>query len=89
MNFSMETVHLLRQEITEPSSLHQMGPLGLSRTSDTTNALYGGAYSSPNFVLVGASGKVIRSSDGTSWTSPSLDSLTTDNIFGFARGGTT
>ena len=38
---------------------------------------------------MGASGKVIRSSDSTSWTTVSLDSLTTGNIWGIARGGNT
>ena len=70
-----------------------MEPLGIIRTSGTTNNLYGGAYTASNdsgnseFALVGASGKLLSSSDGTSWTSVSLTSLTTGNIFGIVRGG--
>ena len=39
-------------------------------------------------VVVGESGKIVTSSDGTSWDTVSFSSLTTD-IWGIARGGTT
>ncbi len=40
-------------------------------------------------MLVGASGKIINSSDGTSWETISPSTVTTGSIFGIARGGTT
>ena len=69
------------------------GTTWTSRTSGTTNTLYGGAYYNAGgyrgFTLVGSSGKTIYSSDnGTSWTAWAAPSMTTD-IFGFVRGGTT
>ena len=67
-----------------------------SRTSGTTNALYGGTYTDSNedgvkeFVLVGASGKILSSKDdGASWSSVSLTSMTTGNVLGIVRGGKT
>ena len=40
-------------------------------------------------MLVGASGKIINSSDGTSWQTISPSSVTTGNIFGIARVSST
>ena len=67
-----------------------------SRSSSTTNNLYGGVYTdsasdgNKNFILVGASGKVLSSnSTYTSWTPIDLSSISTGNLFGIARGGTT
>ena len=64
-----------------------------SRTSNTTNALYGGTFieyenGNKQHVLVGASGKIIYSSNYTSWSSYVASSATA-NIFGVDRGGTT
>ena len=67
-----------------------------SRTSGTTNALYGGTYTASNvdgvkeFILVGGFGTILSSKDdGASWTTISLTNLTTGTIWGIARGGTT
>ena len=67
-----------------------------SRTSGTTNALYGGTYTASNvdgvkeFALVGGFGTILSSKDdGASWTTISLTNLTTGTIWGIARGGTT
>ena len=66
-----------------------------SRSSSTTNNLYGGVYTdtdssgSKTFILVGASGKVLGSNTTyTSWTPIDLSSLSTGNLFGIARGST-
>ena len=64
-----------------------------SRTSNTTNNFYGGAFieyenGNKQHVLVGASGKIIYSSNYTSWSSYVASSATA-NIFGVDRGGTT
>ena len=64
-----------------------------SRTSGTTNNLYGGAYYNyggyRGITLVGASGKTLYFSDNytslTAWAAPSM----TTNLFGFVRGGST
>ena len=67
-----------------------------SRSSSTTNDLYGGAYTDSNndgnkvFALVGASGKLISSNSAyTTWTPIELSSLSTGSLYGVARGGTT
>ena len=65
-----------------------------SRSSSTTNNLYGGVYTDSDsddkkFILVGASGKVLTSnSTYTSWTPIDLSSISTGNLFGIARGST-
>ena len=64
-----------------------------SRTSGTTNNLYGGAYYNyggyRSILLVGSSGKTLYFSDNytslNSWAAPSM----TNNLFGFVRGGST
>ena len=40
-----------------------------SRTSGTSNGLYGVTYGNSTFVAVGQTGTILTSSDGTSWTS--------------------
>ena len=67
-----------------------------SRSSSTTNDLYGGAYTDSNnegnkiFALVGASGKLISSNSAyTTWTPIELSSISTGSLYGIARGGTT
>ena len=64
-----------------------------SRTSGTTNNLYGGAYYNyggyRSILLVGSSGKTLYFSDNytslNAWAAPSM----TTNLFGFVRGGST
>ena len=41
----------------------------ISRTSGTTNRLYGVTYGNGSFVTVGRSGTILTSSDGITWTS--------------------
>ena len=72
------------------------GTTWTSRTSGTTNDLYGGNYTDSdsdgdkNFIFVGASGKLLSSnSTYTTWTPIELSSISTGNLFGLARGGTT
>ena len=64
------------------------------RVSPTTNHLYGGVCDTNHegekeFVVVGASGKIISSSDGTSWSTISPPSITTGKLTGVARGNKT
>ena len=67
----------------------------VSRTSSTTNNLYGGTYTTTNtdgekeFVLVGESGKIISSENGNSWTTVSPPSITTGDLYGIARSNKT
>ena len=69
------------------------GTTWTSRTSGTTNNLYGGAYYNyggyKGISLVGASGKTLYFTDNytslTAWAAPSM----TNNLFGFVRGGST
>ena len=64
-----------------------------SRTSGTTNNLYGGAYYNyggyRSILLVGSSGKTLYFTDNytslNAWAAPSM----TTNLFGFVRGGST
>ena len=72
------------------------GTTWTSRWFDTTYDFYGGAYTASNdsgnieFTVVGESGKLLSSSNGTTYnTVTSLSSLTTGNLFGIVRGGTT
>jgi len=69
------------------------GTTWTSRTSGTTNNLYGGAYYNyggyKGITLVGASGKTLYFTDNytslTAWAAASM----TNNLFGFVRGGST
>ena len=45
------------------------GTTWTSRTSGTTNDLWGDHYGNRIFVAVGDSGTILSSSDGTTWTS--------------------
>src|SRR5258708_38277307 len=47
-----------------------------SRTTGTTNALNGVAWSGTQFVAVGSGGTILTSPDGTTWTSRTLDTST-------------
>ena len=51
-----------------------------SRTSGTTNTLYGITYGNSTFVTVGVSGTILTSSDGVTWTSRT--SGTSENLIG-------
>ena len=51
-----------------------------SRTSGTSNDLYGVAFANNTFVVVGVSGTILTSSDGITWTSRT--SGTTNTLWG-------
>jgi fibronectin type 3 domain-containing protein len=63
------------------------GTTWTSRTSGTTNNLYGVTYGNSTFVTVGDSGTILTSSDGTTWTSRT--SGTTNNLYGVTTTTTT
>jgi hypothetical protein len=66
-------------------SLHA-GPLDswTSRTSGTTNTLYGATFANGTFVAVGNPGTILTSSDGVSWSSQ--NSGTTNALLGITFG---
>ena len=49
------------------------------RSSGTTKTLYGVTYGNSNFFAVGSQGIVLKSSDGTSWSSVSTAASDSDN----------
>ena len=60
------------------------GTTWTSRTSGTTNNLYGVTYGNSTFVTVGQSGTILTSTDGTTWTSRT--SGTSNSLSGVTYG---
>ena len=53
------------------------GTTWTSRTSGTSNTLYGVSYANSTFLAVGGTGTILTSSDGTTWTSKTSGSTST------------
>ena len=64
------------------------GTTWTSRWFDTTYDFYGGTYGNSEFAVVGESGKVLISTNGTSFYTQTLTSFTT-TTYGIAYGGST
>jgi len=70
------------------------GTTWTSRTSGTTNHLYGVTYANSTFVTVGDNATILTSSDGTTWTNTSTNKRTlryfskaeTNNLYGVTYG---